>query len=175
MASALQNVDENKWTYKENATPSPTLVNVVVVLIPFRIPSRLERPHLHHCMHSQHGLSPRKGSKHVVLSIMQNHGRYSVLSLSAQIAIRSNVANQRIALGNGRCEPLLLPGVLLRNVLDPGKTEHRLPVLQVLAPQEVDRRTGVVVDEGRVVRHLVAVVPQIVERVRIDHLLHLIQ
>ena len=106
---------------------------------------------------------------------MQNHGRYSVLSLSAQIAIRSNVANQRIALGNGRCEPLLLPGVLLRNVLDSGKTEHRFPVLQVLAPQEVDRRTGVVVDEGRVVRHLVAVVPQIVERVRIDHLLHLIQ
>ena len=88
MASALQNVDENKWTYKENATPSPTLVNVVVVLIPFRIPSRLERPHLHHCMHSQHGLSPRKGSKHVVLSIMQNHGRYSVLTQPAKKEIR---------------------------------------------------------------------------------------
>ena len=157
VATTLQDVDKDKWTYEVFAFPSTTLVNVVVALVPFGIPSRMKGLHLHHSMHSQHRLSARKFSKHAVLFIIQQENRYSVLPFSTQIAIRSDITNQRIALGNGRSKSLLLPRILLRYVLDSRETEHRLPILQVVASQEVDRRTRVIIYEGWVIRHLVTI------------------
>ena len=125
-------------------------------------------------MHAQHGLSSRKRCKHVVLRFTRVGREYPIPSLSAQVAVRSDVPNRRIALRNGRRESLLLPRVLLRSVLYAWESEHRLPVLQVLATKEVDRGAWVVVDERGMVRHEVAVIAQIVERVRIRHSLHFI-
>ena len=85
---------------------------------------------------------------------------YSISPLSAEVAVRSDVPHARTALWNGCGEALLLPGVLLGDVL------------QVFAAQEVDGGAGVGVDEGRMVRDTVGVIPEVVEGVLGGPVLH---